>query len=188
MPFKIRTGDLPYRLAQWYTGTPEGDFDGDSNRWRDLLPINPTFKVEPSGQLVGWTVGKTILLPVAWNPRRKALPPVAKGAAKPAAAAAAAAAAKEQATPLTPEQQKALDAVNKALEAVDDIGLKADDDPENEKLATLLSEAEAAAAAASEKYKKGDFAGALSEAGKAAGAQSQAASAVVSASMKKGKA
>ena len=182
MPFKIRSGDLPYRLAQWYTGTPEGEFDGDANRWRELLAINPTFKVEANGTLVGWTVGKTILLPVSWNPRRKALPPTAKAAVKPAPSEPA---AKAEPVPLTPEQQKALDAVNKAQEAVDDIGLKSDDDPENERLANLLSQAEAAAAAAQQKYQKGDFAGALSEAGKAAAAQSQAASAVVNTSAKK---
>ena len=193
VPFKIRSGDLPYRLASWYTGTPTGDFDGDPNRWRELLPINPSLKASQAG-VSGWDVGKEILLPINWHPRRKALPPVATKAApaaKPDAAETTTAAAKKNDAAMTEDQKKALDAVNKAQESVDAIGEKADGAPEDEKLAGLLNAAEAAAANAKSAYQKGDFAGALKQAEVAANASKQAQnyqpSVTEEASLKRGK-
>jgi hypothetical protein len=185
-PFRIRSGDLPYRLAKWYTGTPSGEFDGDEGRWPELLKINPSLK-RSGNNITGWTVGKEILLPLDWKARRKSLPPVATAPAAlrktdPSAAPAAG---------LSKEQQEALDAVNSAQEAVDDIGILADEQPDNANLKQLLSKAEAGAAAAKDKYQAGDFKGALAEADKANAANVQAAAAQVketeTASLKRGK-
>jgi nucleoid-associated protein YgaU len=65
----IKSGDVPYGLAQRYTGDP--------NRWRELGSANPDLgplKTVPSPttgvpttNYAGWRVGKTIALPAGWG-------------------------------------------------------------------------------------------------------------------------
>lgn len=76
-PFVIRTGDLPYRLSQYYTG--------DANRWREILSVNSQLgmHVTSKGWVEPWIVGSTILMPLSWNIRSKPLPAPATGTVKP---------------------------------------------------------------------------------------------------------
>lgn len=93
MPFTIRTGDIPYLLAQYYTGVPA--------RFRELEPLNPQLgpltngpsPVDPNltiSYYPGWQVGTQILIPKAWNPLAKPLPPPATGGPPPPPAPSAA--------------------------------------------------------------------------------------------------
>lgn len=81
--FTIRTGDIASYMAQYYTGS--------ANRWREIPEVNPGMRTVTVGgvtQLVPWTVGETILLPLSWKIWEKPLPPVQTagpgGAAVPA--------------------------------------------------------------------------------------------------------
>lgn len=75
MPFTIRQGDIPYLLAQYYTGNPA--------RFPDLATLNP--KLGPLtttngvSNYPGWQVGVSILIPKSWDPLSKPIPPVATG-------------------------------------------------------------------------------------------------------------
>jgi hypothetical protein len=89
-PFRhtIRAGDVPYKLAAFFTG--------DANRWRELGDANPgtlgelvTTPSPTSGAMTtnwtGWRVGKSIIIPASWKPYQKmgAPAPVAQGSAAP---------------------------------------------------------------------------------------------------------
>ena len=72
--FTIRSGDIPSKLAQYYTG--------DSQRFRDIPPLNTAMgmKVVHKGSgtyLEPWR--GTIKLPLSWAAWSKPLPPVSSG-------------------------------------------------------------------------------------------------------------
>lgn len=70
MPFVIRYGDIPYNLAQYYTGA--------GSRFHELEPLNPQIgslvTVNGVSNYSHWAPGVQILIPVAWNPLSKPLP------------------------------------------------------------------------------------------------------------------
>jgi hypothetical protein len=78
MPFRVRAGDFPYALAQYYTG--------QGSRFIELGPLNPnlgpfetTAWDAQTGKPVAsayryWDKGPSILIPGSWNPRSKNLP------------------------------------------------------------------------------------------------------------------
>lgn len=70
MPFQIRYGDIPFRLAQYYTG--------DGARFKELGPLNPQIgqlrTVNGVTNYEGWRPGLNILIPSAWNPLAKPVP------------------------------------------------------------------------------------------------------------------
>lgn len=76
-PFTVRMGDIPNRLALYYTG--------DGNRWRELAAANGhrNMRVVTRGgvtQLDPWS--GEVLLPLSWEAWEKPIPPVATGAAQ----------------------------------------------------------------------------------------------------------
>jgi hypothetical protein len=78
LPHTIRQGDIPSLLATYYTG--------DAARFRDLGgSLNKNLgKLKTVGGVSnyeGWKVGAAILIPKAWNPLDKPLPPTAQGPA-----------------------------------------------------------------------------------------------------------
>lgn len=72
-PFKVRYGDLPYRLAGYYTG--------EGARFKEIAGCNPGMQIvkdkKGQTQLKPWS--GTVLLPLSWDVRSKPLPPVATG-------------------------------------------------------------------------------------------------------------
>lgn len=70
MPFQIRYGDIPFRLAQYYTG--------DGARFKELGPLNPQIgqlrTVNGVTNYENWRPGLQILIPSAWNPLAKPIP------------------------------------------------------------------------------------------------------------------
>ena len=87
MPFRVRAGDFPYALAQYYTG--------QGARYSELGPLNPQLGPfasvlidDPNGNEWGadgkpksrvsnyanWDKGPAILLPASWSPRARNLP------------------------------------------------------------------------------------------------------------------
>lgn len=70
MPFQIRYGDIPFRLAQYYTG--------DGVRFKELGPLNPQIgqlrTVNGVTNYENWRPGLNILIPSAWNPLAKPIP------------------------------------------------------------------------------------------------------------------
>lgn len=65
----IRTGDNPSKMAAGLTG--------NGNRWRELVPVNPGYKVvQINGvtQISPWRVGQRVVLPPSWL-GVEALPP-----------------------------------------------------------------------------------------------------------------
>lgn len=78
-PFTVRMGDIPTRLATYYTG--------DGNRWRELPAANThrNMRIVTKGgvtQLDPWQ--GEVLLPLSWEAWRKPIPPVASGGAQSA--------------------------------------------------------------------------------------------------------
>lgn len=79
----LKSGETAWGLANEYTG--------DGNRWRELLPVNPTLK-EIAGTttdgkktvfLNPWRVGQTVKIPPAWaSTPRSAAPQAAKSTLK----------------------------------------------------------------------------------------------------------
>ncbi len=70
--YTVRSGDLPYKVAQWYGGVKP-------NVLRDLAAKNPEVS---ANNWAGWIVGRDVLLPGTWpDPSLKPLPPVAVGQA-----------------------------------------------------------------------------------------------------------
>jgi hypothetical protein len=72
-PFKIRSGDIPYMLASYYTG--------DGGRVKEILAVNPGMKSvtktvngKKTTYYQPWKVGDTIMLPKAWDVPSKPLP------------------------------------------------------------------------------------------------------------------
>jgi hypothetical protein len=72
----IRYGDLPYYMAEYYTGM--------GSRFREFDAINPAILPFRNGAYAGWVPGQTILIPAAWRPFEKALPAPASGGTAPA--------------------------------------------------------------------------------------------------------
>jgi hypothetical protein len=86
--FLVRFGDLPSRMAQYYTG--------DGSRFREIPPLNPGMQTvtKPSpitGQMTTFlqpfNPGQTVKLPCSWKTWEKPLPPVATGIPKAVAPA-----------------------------------------------------------------------------------------------------
>lgn len=68
-PFKIRKNDIPYKLAEYYTG--------NSARVKEILEVNPGMKSVTKGGTTfyePWNVGEIILLPASWKVPTKPLP------------------------------------------------------------------------------------------------------------------
>jgi hypothetical protein len=68
----IRQGDIPYKMAEYYTGS--------SNKWRDIPKVNPGMSIQKINgvtQLVPWY--GTILLPLSWKVWSKRPPPTLPG-------------------------------------------------------------------------------------------------------------
>lgn len=74
MPHVIRAGDIPSLMATYYTGT--------ASRFKELGPLNPQIgslkTVNGVTNYTKWNVGTEILIPAAWNPLDKPVPPVAR--------------------------------------------------------------------------------------------------------------
>jgi hypothetical protein len=78
LPHTIRQGDIPSLLATYYTG--------DASRFKDLggslnKNLGKLKTVSGVSNYEGWKVGASILIPKAWNPLDKPLPPTAQGPA-----------------------------------------------------------------------------------------------------------
>lgn len=73
----VREGDVPSLLAAYYTGEPA--------RFVELAAINKNLgalvTTDGVSNYKGWKIGAKILLPIAWNPLDKPLPPTAGGPA-----------------------------------------------------------------------------------------------------------
>lgn len=72
-PFKIRSGDIPYMLASYYTG--------NGARVKEILAVNPGMKAvtktvngKKTTFYQPWNVGDTINLPLSWDVPKKPLP------------------------------------------------------------------------------------------------------------------
>lgn len=66
--YTIKSGDTGVGLAKRATG--------DSNRWREILKANPTYKAVtapspttglPTTQIVPWNIGQVMNVPPGWN-------------------------------------------------------------------------------------------------------------------------
>ena len=53
-------GDWPAKVAQTVVGS--------SNRWKEILAVNPSFKLQANGNIPQWTKGTIVQLPPAWFP------------------------------------------------------------------------------------------------------------------------
>ena len=78
LPHTIRSGDIPSLLATYYTG--------DASRFKDLggslnKNLGKLKTVDGVSNYEGWKVGANILIPKAWQPLDKPLPPTASGPA-----------------------------------------------------------------------------------------------------------
>ena len=68
-PFKIRKDDIPYKLAQYYTG--------QASRVKEILGVNPGMKTVTKDGVTfyePWNVGDIIQLPASWKVPSKPLP------------------------------------------------------------------------------------------------------------------
>lgn len=74
-PFKIREGDIPWNVAQYYGGT----LDQLNRANKPKLDI---YKGNEAAN--GWRVGKIALLPLSWNAESKPVPPVTTRSKTPA--------------------------------------------------------------------------------------------------------
>ena len=186
IPYKLRTGDWqPEKLAEWYTGSLSGGFDGEKSRWKELLPLNKSLRSTATG-IEGWNAGTTILMPLDWKVRTKPVPALptqkAVNIVPDAKASTATASAKQPAKQSTTPSEKedpakvtARAAVNAAQEVADRLGERADtlDDPGD--LGDLAKEAQDGADKARAAYQKGDLATATKEAQRAIDAEGKAA-------------
>lgn len=79
MPHTIRMGDIPSLMATYYTGV--------ASRFKELGPLNPQIgalkTVKGVTNYERWIPGTEILIPKAWNPLDKPVPPVATGGKAP---------------------------------------------------------------------------------------------------------
>lgn len=80
LPHILRYGDIPSLMAAYYTGSPM--------RFKEFGPLNP--QIGPLKTVNGvtnytkWIPGTEVLIPAAWNPLDKPIPPPATGGgAKP---------------------------------------------------------------------------------------------------------
>jgi hypothetical protein len=168
--YKLRSNDWPPgKLAEWYTGTPTGKFDGSEARYVELLPLNKGLKVHADGSVTGWGAGTEILLPLKWNARRKPVPPPPADPKRKALAAAA-----QQPAAKAPVDEAALAAVNAAQEAADRLGERSDEQ-DNDDLNKLSVEAQDAATKAKAAYQAGNMTEAKKQSERAANAEAAAA-------------
>lgn len=72
-------GDWPSKVAQTVVG--------DGSRWREILPLNPTFHVQANGNIPQWTPGRVVQLPPSWFPSAM---PVAAATVSPAVSSSSA--------------------------------------------------------------------------------------------------
>jgi hypothetical protein len=91
LPHVVRTGDIPYLMAKYYTGVP--------GRFRELKDLNPQMgplrTIDGVSNYQNWAPGLEILIPKSWNPLAKPVPAPATGGA-PKSAQSAIDAAKAQ--------------------------------------------------------------------------------------------
>lgn len=78
MDFTVRYGDIPYHLAEYYTGT--------GSRFSELKALNPQMgplvTVSGVSNYQNWAPGLKILIPASWAPLDKPLPvPLSTGGA-----------------------------------------------------------------------------------------------------------
>lgn len=75
LPHVIRQGDIPSLMATYYTGS--------AMRFKEFGPLNPQIgslkTVNGVTNYTKWIPGTEILIPAAWNPLDKPIPPVARG-------------------------------------------------------------------------------------------------------------
>ena len=78
LPHILRYGDIPSLMAAYYTGSP--------GRFKEFGPLNPqigTLKtVNGVTNYTKWIPGTEVLIPAAWNPLDKPIPPAASGGGK----------------------------------------------------------------------------------------------------------
>lgn len=83
LPHVIRMGDIPSLMATWYTGV--------GTRFKELGPLNPQIGALKTKNGVTnyekWIPGTEILIPAAWNPLDKPIPPPATNTKAPSDAA-----------------------------------------------------------------------------------------------------
>jgi hypothetical protein len=114
--FLVRFGDLPSRMAQYYTG--------DGSRFREIPPLNPGMQTvtkpspitgQPTTFLQPFNPGQTVKLPCSWKTWEKPLPPVATGVPKAVAPAPTAPAPSPGFVLTTAQQQAQVEAAKQRL-------------------------------------------------------------------------
>lgn len=75
LPHILRYGDIPSLMAAYYTGSPM--------RFKEFGPLNPQIgplkTVDGVTNYTKWIPGTEVLIPAAWNPLDKPIPPPASG-------------------------------------------------------------------------------------------------------------